>query len=169
MALTTPLRRPRPVPEPAPRPRLAVLSRPETTRSPLPFALVITALIVATLVSMLVLNIEMSSTSYELTRLQARSQDLTEEEQALAERNEQLGTPQELDRRAREIGMVGTDDPAYIDLATGTVIGGADAADGAADPAPVSGLQDPTSPSSIPPAQIYQDESVYHGMGNEGA
>lgn len=169
MALTTPLHRPRQAVRPAPRPRLAVLSRPETTRSPLPFALLITVIVLATLATMLVLNIEMSSTSYELTRLQARSQALTEEEQALAERNEQLGTPQELDRRAREIGMVGTDDPAYIDLATGTVIGGSGAADDAPAPESVSGLENPTNPSSIPPAQIYQDQSVYHGMGNEGA
>ena len=169
MALTNPVRSPRSAPQSAPRPRLAVLARPETTRSPIPFALLITAIIAATLTAMLVLNIQMSSTSYELTRLEARSQRLTEQQQALAERNEQLGTPQELDRRAREIGMVPMQEPAYIDLATGTVIGGsgADASEAApaADPAPM----DSAGPSSIPPAYIYQNESEYHGMGHEGA
>ena len=89
----------------------------------MPFTILCTLIVTATLAALLYLNIQMSDTSYEITRLQSQSQRLTEEKQALTETDERLGTPQELERQAREIGMVPVTDPAYIDLDTGEIIG----------------------------------------------
>jgi cell division protein FtsL len=158
------VRTPRPAPRPSSRPRLAVLTRPEPRRSAVPFVIMCTAIIVATLATVLYLNIQMSSTSYEITRLQGQSQSLTEKQQGLEQQNDELGTPQKLEKKAQDLGMVPAGTPAYIDLGTGKVTG---------DSTPVTGdtTKDdaPTSDeSAVPPATIYQEEQSYHGMGNEG-
>jgi len=152
-----------PRPAAAPRPRLTILSRPRTAGSPLPFTALCTLIVVATLATLLYLNIQMSDTSYEITRLQSQSQSLTQEKQALAETNERLGTPQELERQARELGMVPVSEPAYIDLSTGKVLGESTPTAGDAAVADT-----PSASSAVPPAEIYDQPSSYHGMGNEG-
>src|SRR5690606_18312966 len=81
------------------RPRLTVVAAPEAGGSSMPFTLLCTLIVAATLSALLYLNIQMSDASYEITRLQGQSQRLTEERQALAETNERLGTPQELERQ----------------------------------------------------------------------
>lgn len=150
---------------PAARPRLRVVAAPATSRGAMPFALLCTLIVVATLAALLTLNIQMSDASYQITRLQSQSQRLQEEGQALAETHERLGTPQELERQAREIGMVPVSDPAYIDLDTGEILGEtAPAAHTGAAP----GADGPAVELSVPPAQIYDQPTSYHGMGNEG-
>ena len=150
----------------AARPRLTVVSAPRTGGSTMPFTLLCTLIVVATLSALLYLNIQMSDASYEITRLQGQSQRLTEESQGLAETNQRLGTPQELERQAREIGMVPVSDPAYIDLDTGEIIG-------ETSPAEQTGgtpeLAEVPAEDAVPPAQIYDEPTEYHGMGNEGA
>lgn len=146
----------------SPRPRLTVLAKPRTRTSPLPFVALCTLIVVATLATLLTLSIQMSDASYEITRLQGQSQRLTEERQALAETDERLGTPQELEKQARELGMVPVTDPAYIDLESGTVMGETEQAAAAAD------ADTPSAKTAVPPAQIYDQPSTYHGMGNEG-
>lgn len=161
-----PLRAPAKKPATAPRPRLTVLAAPKAAGGIMPFTLLCTAIVAATLAALLFLNIQMSDTSYQITRLQAQSQRLTEEEQSLAATNERLGTPQELERQAREIGMVPVSDPAYIDLATGVVMGESVPVEQAA-PAPQ--LAEVPAQQAVPPAQIYDQPEAYQGMGNEGA
>ena len=146
-------------------PRLTVLARPKAAGSAMPFTLLCTAIVVATLAALLYLNIQMSETSYEINRLQIQSQRLTEEQQALMATDERLGTPQELERQARELGMVPVTDPAYIDLDTRTVL--SDTVDAEA-PAPPE-LAEVPAEQAVPPAQIYDQPQAYHGMGNEGA
>lgn len=144
-----------------PRPRLTVLAKPEPSRSALPFALLCSLIAVATLMTMLILNVQMGDTSFEITRLQAQSQRLDEQEQALTERAHELDTPQQLATRAREIGMVPVNDPAYIDLATGDVVGNPEPAAGAA---PAADTADPV----VPAAGGTADGTTYRGMGGEG-
>src|SRR5690625_3918683 len=79
----------------APRPKLTVLAAPKTSGSSMPFTLLCTLIVTATLAALLYMNIQMSDTSYEITRLQSQSQRLTEEKQALAETDERLDTPQD--------------------------------------------------------------------------
>lgn len=151
-----------PSPSRSARPKLTVLAAPQAEGSTLPFVGLCTLIVAAALAALLFLNIQMSQASYEITRLQGQSQRLTEEQQALAETDERLGTPQELERQARELGMVPVADPAYIDLDTDSVIGGS--AEGAA---PAS-ADTPVEEAVLPPAQIYDQPTTYHGMGNEG-
>lgn len=141
------------------RPVLALVARPEVGRSSVPFTVVCTIVLLAAIVGSLVLNIAMSNTSYEITRLQARSRDLKEQILTLEERQEVLGTPQELERRARDLGMVPGGNVAYIDLATGKIIGEAAAAEGAAPASLVPVVPAPESHMSI----------YDYGMGNERA
>ena len=146
-------------------PRLTVLAKPRTAGSSMPFTMLCTAIVVATLAALLYLNIQMSDTSYEINRLQIQSQRLTEEQQALTATDERLGTPQELERQARELGMVPVADPAYIDLDTRAVLSDTVGAEAA----PASQLAEVPAEQAVPPAQIYDQPTVYHGMGNEGA
>ena len=147
------------------RPRLTVVAAPKAGGSSMPFTLLCTLIVAATLSALLYLNIQMSDASYEITRLQGQSQRLTEERQALAETNERLGPPQELERQAREIGMVPVSDPAYIDLDTGEIIGETSpTAQTEGNPE----LAEVPAEVAVPPAQIYDQPPAYHGMGNDG-
>ncbi|MFC7458670.1 hypothetical protein ACFQS2_15885 [Brachybacterium sp. GCM10030267] len=171
MATTSAVQAPavRPVRKPgtsaAPKPRLTVVAAPKAAGSSMPFTLLCTLIVAATLAALLYMNIQMSGTSYEITRLQSQSQRLTEERQALAETNERLGTPQELERQAREIGMVPVSDPAYIDLDTGEVIGETSPSEQTeGNPE----LKEVPAEAAVPQAEIYDEPESYHGMGNEG-
>lgn len=172
MASTSAVRAPavRPVRAPktsaAPRPKLTVVASPKTAGSTMPFTLLCTLIVTVTLAALLYMNIQMSDTSYEITRLQGQSQLLTEEKQALAETNERLGTPQELERQAREYGMVPVTEPAYLDLDTGEVLGQTAPSE---QTAPNPELAQEPVDGAVPPAQIYDEPTDYHGMGNEGA
>lgn len=154
---TAPARAPRP----SARPRLAVIAGTRPRRGSAGFVALCTLIIVATLATVLLLNIQMSDTSYRITRLQGQTQTLTEQQQQLQEEQDRRSTPQELEKSARELGMVPAGTPGYVDLGTGDVIGRSD---------PVAPGGDPATGDSItvPPAEIYQDEQVYHGMGNGG-
>ncbi|PWH06786.1 hypothetical protein DEO23_07675 [Brachybacterium endophyticum] len=140
------------------RPRLAVVAAPSPRRSPMPFAILCTLIVVATLATVLFLNIQMSDTSYRITRLESTSQKLSEDTQGLREQEDQLSTPQELGKRAEDLGMVPAGSPTYIDLGSDKVLGEAQ---------PVQSSSGAES-SSIPAASIYEDAETYHGMGNEG-
>lgn len=142
----------------APRPRLTVVTRPNPSSSSVPFTLLCTAVIAVTLFAVLMLNISMSDTSFRLAELQKESHRLTVQEQSLAEESERLSTPQELQKRATELGMVPAGTPAYIDLGQGAIIG---------EPLPAGGLAAPAELAPVPAAQIYDDDT-YWGMGNEG-
>lgn len=146
---------------PASRPRLTVLQRPAPRRSVVPFTLVCTLIIVGTLLGVLFLNLSMSSSSYEISRLQSQSRTLEENRQALQEQEDKLSTPQELEARATSLGMVPSGETAYIDLSTGSVV----------DQAPAEGASSAPAPApvaTVPQASIYDGSEPYHGMGNEG-
>lgn len=147
------------------RPRLTVVAAPTAAGSSMPFTILCTLIVTVTLAALLYMNIQMSDTSYEITRLQSQSQRLSDEKQALTETDERLGTPQELERQAREIGMVPVTDPAYIDLDTGKVIGETSPAEQTeVNPE----LAKVPAEVAVPPAHIYDQPTTYHGMGNEG-
>ncbi|WP_058235569.1 hypothetical protein [Devriesea agamarum] len=139
-------------------PRLTVVARPRPSRSNVPFVLLCTAILLATLGAVLALNISMGQGSYELSSLQRTSQKLVHEKQTLAERNQMLGAPQELERRARAIGMVPAGTSAYVDLATGKIIG---------DPHPAAADEAPKPGVPVPDLSTH-GHKPYHGMGNEG-
>lgn len=109
-----------------------------------PFALLIVVLLGTGLITLLLLNSSLNQGSFELSRLERQTNDLTDEQQALQQEVDELARPDALQRRARELGLVPGGGPAFLNP-DGTVRG---------VPAPVTGA--PTTRSAptaaLPPA-----------------
>ncbi|MEU3876764.1 septum formation initiator family protein, partial [Streptomyces sp. NPDC029704] len=102
-----------------------------------PFVLLVVVLLGSGLISLLLLNSSLNQGSFELSRLQRKTTELTDEQQALQQEVDQLAAPDALERRAREMGMVPGGSPAFLGP-DGTVRG---------VPAP-AGTEDPAAPAS---------------------
>ncbi|WP_338931167.1 septum formation initiator family protein [Streptomyces netropsis] len=113
-----------------------------------PFVLLVVVLLGSGLLSLLVLNSSLNQGSFELSRLQRKSTELTDEQQALQQEVDQLAAPDALERRARELGMVPGGSPVFLDP-DGTVHGAPSPA--AADPASFTTSFDPAAPAPAPP------------------
>ncbi|MFF5129709.1 septum formation initiator family protein [Streptomyces syringium] len=111
-----------------------------------PFVLLVVVLLGSGLLSLLVLNSSLNQGSFELSRLQRKTTELTDEQQALQQEVDQLAAPDALERRARELGMVPGGSPVFLDP-DGTVHGAPSPA--AADPA---SLTTPLEAATPPPA-----------------
>ncbi|MGX6404172.1 septum formation initiator family protein [Dermabacter hominis] len=135
---------------------LALVARPNIQRSSIPFTVLCTLVLLGAVVATLLLNISMTNMSYEVTKLQRESRELSEQAQLLEEKTDLLGTPQELERQARELGMVPAGKVAYIDLANGKIIG-----------EPAAAAQGQTA---LVPIVAKAPKNLYdYGMGNERA
>ncbi|MBH1936247.1 septum formation initiator family protein [Streptomyces sp. AV19] len=87
-----------------------------------PFVLLVVFLLGSGLIALLLLNSSLNQGSFELTRLQRKTTELTDEQQALQQEVDQLAAPDALERRARELGLVPGGSPAFLGL-DGTVHG----------------------------------------------
>ncbi|WP_433449689.1 septum formation initiator family protein [Streptomyces sp. CA-142005] len=121
-----------------------------------PFVLLVVLLLGGGLIGLLVLNSALSEGSFKLADLQKQTKNLTDEEQALQRDIDAYSSPDALQRRARELGMVPGGDPAFLGP-DGTVKGVPSAAvpESAAftDPvAPEALTPPPASPSTTPAA-----------------
>ncbi|EME97275.1 septum formation initiator [Streptomyces mobaraensis NBRC 13819 = DSM 40847] len=132
-----------------------------------PFVLLVVVLLGSGLIGLLLLNSALNQGSFELTRLQRKTTELTDRQQALQQEVDQLAAPDALERRARELGMVPGGSPAFLNP-DGTVSGvpapapeaggtpDADGADPAAyrppAPAPVPAPVPSPVPAPAPPA-----------------
>ncbi len=134
------------------RTRLRVVEAPRLPRSPLPFAALCAAVLVLGLVTVLMLNIKLSSGSYEVHELEARSALLSEQREALSEQLDARGSPQALSARATALGMVVNPSPAFVRLADGAVLGVPEPASAppAPAPAPVPSPTPAASPTASP-------------------
>lgn len=106
---------------PAPSPRLRLLKF-ELPKSKLPFSLLCLGILVTTLVAVLLLNIFISNTSYEIERLGAEKERLAEEKDRLVEDNSYRESPQNIAKAAEELGLVRDTSPEFLDAKTGKVI-----------------------------------------------
>jgi hypothetical protein len=79
-----------------------------------PFVLLVVLLLGGGLIGLLVLNSALSEGSFRLDDLERRTQDLTDEEQALQRDVDAYSAPDALQRRARELGMIPGGDPAFL-------------------------------------------------------
>ncbi len=131
------VRRARPA-TPAPRPRLTLLAPPASTRLRLPFAALCAAVLVASLLGVLVINIVLSRGAYTEHVLESRQVQLTEDEQDLSEQLAVRASPAVLSDRARDLGMVPNVNPAFIRMSDGTVLGSPAPADAGTAPAAAS-------------------------------
>ncbi len=141
--VATAVRRARPA-APSPRPRLTLLAPPASTRFRLPFAALCAAVLVASLLGVLVINIVLSRGAYAEHVLENRQIALAETEQDLNERLAVRASPAVLSERAQELGMVPNVNPAFIRMSDGTVLG---------SPAPAEAGTTPLA-TSIPAAGL---------------
>ncbi|MEU8869679.1 septum formation initiator family protein [Streptomyces javensis] len=79
-----------------------------------PFVLLVVVLLGSGLIALLLLNSSLNQGSFELTRLEKQTKELTDERQALQQDVDKLSAPAELERRARELGMVPGGTPAFL-------------------------------------------------------
>ncbi|MER5785154.1 septum formation initiator family protein [Streptomyces mobaraensis] len=126
-----------------------------------PFVLLVVVLLGSGLIGLLLLNSALNQGSFELSRLQRKTTELTDRQQALQQEVDQLAAPDALERRARELGMVPGGSPAFLNP-DGTVNGvpapapeaggtpGADGADPAAYQAPAPAPVPAPVPSPVP-------------------
>ncbi|MEV5594194.1 septum formation initiator family protein [Streptomyces sp. NPDC052496] len=98
-----------------------------------PFVLLVVVLLGSGLIALLLLNSALNQGSFELSRLEKRTNELTDEQQALQQEVDAYSAPGALDKRARELGMVPGGSPAFLEP-DGTVRGKPSAAPGGAGP-----------------------------------
>ncbi|MEU9475044.1 septum formation initiator family protein [Streptomyces sp. NPDC048191] len=111
-----------------------------------PFVLLVVLLLGGGLIGLLVLNSALSEGSFKLADLQKQTKNLTDEEQSLQRDIDGYSSPDALQRRARQLGMVPGGDPAFLG-SDGKVKGVPSAA------APESAaLTAPVAPEALPPA-----------------
>ncbi|MET8813231.1 septum formation initiator family protein [Streptomyces sp. NPDC004549] len=79
-----------------------------------PFVFLVVLLLGGGLLCLLMLNSALSEGSFQLDDLQKRTKNLTDEEQALQRDIDSYSSPDALQRRARELGMVPGGDPAFL-------------------------------------------------------
>ncbi|MGW5444551.1 septum formation initiator family protein [Streptomyces asiaticus] len=79
-----------------------------------PFVLLVVVLLGSGLIALLLLNSSLNQGSFELTKLEKQTKELTDERQALQQDVDKLSAPAELERRARELGMVPGGTPAFL-------------------------------------------------------
>ncbi|MEW2619606.1 septum formation initiator family protein [Streptomyces sp. NPDC048106] len=138
--------------------RLFPAGRAKAARTP--FVLLVVLLLGGGLIGLLVLNSALSEGSFKLADLQKQTKNLTDEQQALQRDIDAYSSPDALQRRARELGMVPGGDPAFLDP-NGTVKG----VPGAATPE-AAALDEPSAPDSLaltPPPGLPADSATAPG------
>jgi hypothetical protein len=105
------------------RPPLRVVQAPPTAGSPLGFAVVCAALLGAGLIALLLLNTAVAQNSFGLQHLQARSQQLADQKQALIQSNDVAAAPAQLATRAWAMGLVPAGSAGFVRLPSGQVVG----------------------------------------------
>jgi hypothetical protein len=119
------------------RPHLRMVSplRPERASRGV-FALVVTGLLGVGMVLILVINTSLAQGAFTISELQAQQSTLTQQEQTLAEAVAAAAAPESLEERARALGMVPSENPVFLDVTTGAVLGKPRAAGGATSSVP---------------------------------
>lgn len=100
-------------------PRVSPLARPKVLA-----ASVVLCGAATVVVAQLLLSIATANGAYELSALHQRSDVLTHQQQVASEALRAEAAPQRLAARAKALGMVPDDSPAYLDATTGKVLGG---------------------------------------------
>ena len=124
-----------------PRPRLTVVP-PLHARAPrAPFVILVAALLTAGLGGLLFLHTALAEDSFRLHDLKVRSTELSDREQALEQAVAVAASPQRLAARATALGMVRSENPAFIRTSDGRILG-----------VPKAAELPPAAPKPVPPA-----------------
>ncbi|WP_433231530.1 hypothetical protein [Actinomadura formosensis] len=103
-------------------------SRPAASRRAAPrtpFVLLVVGLLGGALVSLLLLNTVLARDAFTLTRLQQSTKQLEQQRQAYEEENAREGSPANLEKKARALGLKKAEDPVFFNPETGQASGGA--------------------------------------------
>jgi cell division protein FtsL len=136
-------------------PLSVVRSAPKKRRAP--FVVMCFALLAVALIAVLVLNISVSTSQYQLVELKGKQSTLTKQNQDLTQQVQNFEAPQNLAAKASDLGMVASTVKGQIDLSTLAVTGKATpavkgGAAGAVIPAPaVEGVL-----TVVPPATKWE-------------
>ncbi|MEU5268728.1 FtsB family cell division protein [Streptomyces hygroscopicus] len=79
-----------------------------------PFVLLVVVLLGSGLIALLLLNSSLNQGSFDLSKLEKQTKELTDERQALQQDVDKLSAPAALERRARALGMVPGGSPAFL-------------------------------------------------------
>lgn len=135
---------------PAPAPRLRVVAAPQ--RPGFSLVAVCSALLAVGLVCLLLLTVSLSRGAYRMRELRARSIELTEQRQALAEQVAEQQAPGALAARAGALGMVPAPDAAMLRVGDGQVVGHASEASRATVPTTATAPSAPRPTAGTGPA-----------------
>lgn len=149
-------RRPQQVPRS--RPQVRPVPAPAGTPARAPFVVLVLVILTLGLGLLLLLNTLLAQGSFTLHSLDAKVASLTDREQALQQRTAELAAPQRLARRAAEIGMVPSANPAFLRVQDGKILGEPMPASG---PSPVVGSEPATN--AQPPAANQQTNGSGQG------
>jgi cell division protein FtsB len=128
--------------------RLVPAGRTSAARTP--FVLLVVVLLGSGLLSLLLLNASLNKGSFRLSKLEQRTKELTDEQQALQQQVDGYSDPAKLAERARRMGMVPGGSPAFLD-ADGTVHGSPSPAPTPTDsPSPTGASDDAPSGEPAP-------------------
>ena len=134
-----------PAPRPGARspaaPRLRLVPPLRTGAPRAPFVVLLGALLTAGLAGLLFLNTALAQDAFRLHDLKSRSALLTDREQALEQQVAVEASPRRLAARAEALGMVRSENPAFIRLSDGKVLG-----------KPKAGVAPPPPPAPTPAA-----------------
>jgi len=92
-----------------------------------PFVLLIVLLLGVGLLALLLLNAALNKGSFQLSKLERETEELTDRQQALQQEVDGYSAPDRLEKRARELGMVPSGNPVFL-RPDGTVRGIPDSA-----------------------------------------
>lgn len=89
----------------------------------MPFVIFVVSLLAAGLVGLLLLNTELQSGTFEITKLNNQADQLRDQQEGLEKQVRTLESPQNLADRALRMGMVPNPNPVFLRLSDGRVLG----------------------------------------------
>ncbi|NNG39631.1 hypothetical protein HJ588_10150 [Flexivirga sp. ID2601S] len=106
------------------RPSLRVVQHQDAAEhSGVGFVMLCVFLLVGGLIALLLLNTSRAQQSFAIDKLQAKSANLTDQQQAISSQLDDLAAPQQLALRAQQLGLVPAKNVKYVRKADGKVLG----------------------------------------------
>ena len=105
------------------RPRLTIVPKVAARAPRVPFVLLVVTVLTGGLIGLLLLNTALQRGAYAVTDLRERSADLALRQQHLGLQVAELQQPQRLAEQAVALGMVRNDNPAFLSLPSGAIVG----------------------------------------------
>lgn len=134
------------------------------------FAMVITGGLGLGLVAMLLINTTVAQGAFTVSELKSQQRELNQALATLTEQVEAAGAPALLEQRARELGMVPSETPVFIEVPNGEVLGKPKAAPGNVNGIPTLATPaDATASEAVDNSAVGSDLPIAPGVGYDPA